>query len=170
MSERRVTMGGNPVTVVGGVLNVGVPAPDFQLVDNDLGIKTLADFGNKVKMISVVPSLDTGVCDQQTRRFNAEIANLPEAVVITVSNDLPFAQKRWCGNAGLEDAITLSAHRDEAFGRDYGVLITELRLLARAVFVLNQDNQVTYVEYLDEMRNHPDYEAALEALRSLIKQ
>ena len=169
MSERTVKMGGVPHPVVGEALQVGAIAPDFKLVDNDLGIKTLADFGNKVKLISVVPSLDTGVCDMQTRRFTQEAAEIPSAVVITVSVDLPFAQARWCGNAGLEDAITLSDHRDAAFGKDYGVLISDLRLLARAVFVLNENNEITYVQYLDEITEHPDYEAALDAVRSLVK-
>jgi len=169
MSERVVKMGGVPHPVVGKALQVGDIAPDFKLIDNDLGIKTLADFGSQIKLISVVPSLDTGICDMQTRRFNEEVAKIPSAVVITVSVDLPFAQARWCGNAGLEDAITLSDHRDVAFGRDYGVLIPDLRLLARAVFVLNQDNEITYIQYLDEIKEHPDYEAALNAVRSLVE-
>ncbi len=169
MSARTVKMGGVPHPVVGEALHVGAVAPDFKLVDNELGTKTLADFGSKIKLISVVPSLDTGTCDQQTRRFNEEVAKIPEAVVITVSCDLPFAQARWCGNAGLKDAITLSDHRDVSFGRAYGVLISDLRLLARAVFVLNAKNEITYVQYLDEIREHPDYEAALHAGRSLVK-
>lgn len=169
MSERKVNMGGNPHPVVGEALQVGSTAPDFKLIDNALGTKTLADFGSKVKLISVVPSLDTGVCDQQTRRFNEEIAKIPGAVVLTVSVDLPFAQSRWCGNAGLKDAITLSDHRDVSFGKDYGVLISDLRLLSRAVFILNEVNEITYIEYLDEVTNHPDYDAALDALRSLVK-
>ena len=167
MRERTVTMGGRPVSLLGKPLQIGDRAPDFQLVDNNLGTKSLADFGNKLKIISVVPSLDTGVCDQQTRRFNAEAADIPDAVVITVSMDLPFAQKRWCGSAGLADAVTLSAHRDEAFGRDYGVLISELRLLSRAVFVLDAGNEIMYAEYLDEISSHPNYDAALNVLRSL---
>jgi thiol peroxidase len=159
---------GHPHPVVGEALQVGAAAPDFKLIDNNLGVKTLADFGKKVKLISVVPSLDTEICDLQTRRFNVEAAKIPSAVIITVSVDLPFAQARWCGNAGLEDAITLSDHRDAAFGRDYGVLISDLRLLARAVFVLNEDNEITYIEYLDEVKEHPDYEAALDAVRTLV--
>lgn len=169
MSERTVKVGGVPHPVVGEALKVGDRAPDFQLVDNNLEIKTLADFGSKIKLISVVPSLDTDICDMQTRRFNEEVSKIPSAVVITVSVDLPFAQARWCGNAGLEDVITLSDHRDAAFGRDYGVLIQDLRLLARAVFVLNENNEITYIEYLDEIKKHPDYEAALNAVRSLAK-
>ncbi|HHV93068.1 MAG TPA: thiol peroxidase [Firmicutes bacterium] len=169
MSERTVKVGGVPHPVVGEALKVGDRAPDFQLVDNNLEIKTLADFGSKIKLISVVPSLDTDICDMQTRRFNEEVSKIPSAVVITVSVDLPFAQARWCGNAGLKDVITLSDHRDAAFGRDYGVLIQDLRLLARAVFVLNENNEITYIEYLDEIKKHPDYEAALNAVRSLAK-
>jgi len=162
-------MGGVPHPVEGEALHVGEFAPGFTLVDNSLSTKTLADFGKKIKLISVVPSLDTGICDQQTRRFNEEIAKIPNAVVITVSVDLPFAQARWCGSAGLEGVVTLSDHRDVSFGRAYGVLITDLRLLARAVFVLDEDNKITYIEYLDEIKKHPDYEAALDAVRSLVK-
>ncbi|NMB02147.1 MAG: thiol peroxidase [Firmicutes bacterium] len=169
MERRKATLGGNTVTVRGKKLAVGELAPDFQLLDNDLNAKSLQDFQTPVKLISVVPSLDTGVCDQQTRRFNEEISKLGDATVITVSVDLPFAQKRWCGNAGLDSAITLSDHRDVSFGEAYGVLIEELRLLARAVFVLAENNTVKYVEYLEEMKNHPNYEAALDAVKSLLK-
>lgn len=168
MEERTVYMHGQPLTARGRKLAVGEQAPDFKLLDNDLKVKTLADYKDAVKLISIVPSLDTGVCDLQTRQFNEDIAELPEAVVITVSVDLPFAQKRWCGNADLEDAVTLSDHRDVAFGEAYGVLIEELRLLARAVLVLDRDNKITYVEYLEEMTSHPDYEQALAAVKALL--
>lgn len=167
MTTRKATLGGNPVTVRGKKLAIGDQAPDFKLLDNDLQPKTLKDFQAPIKLISVVPSLDTGVCDRQTRRFNEEISKLDDAMVITVSVDLPFAQKRWCGNAGLEDAITLSDHRDTSFGEAYGVLIEEVRLLARAVFVLDESNTIRYVEYLEEMTNHPNYDAALQAVKDL---
>jgi thiol peroxidase len=168
MDKRTVYMHENPLIALGKQLVVGDMAPDFRLLDNDRKVKTLADYGDVVKLISVVPSLDTGVCDAQTRRFNEEINRLPGAKVLTVSVDLPFAQKRWCGSAGLEGATTLSDHLSVSFGEDYGVLIEELRLLARAVFVLDQNNTITYVEYLEEMTEHPDYAAALEALRALL--
>ncbi len=168
MDKRTVYIHKNHLTALGKQLTVGDMAPDFRLLDNDRKVKTLGDYGEAVKLISVVPSLDTGVCDAQTRRFNEEISRLPGAEVLTVSVDLPFAQKRWCGNAGLEGATTLSDHLSVSFGEDYGVLIEELRLLARAVFVLDQNNTITYLEYLEEMTEHPNYEAALEALRALL--
>ncbi len=154
----KFTFGGNPITVLGKQVNVSDKAQDFTLLNNDLSIAKLSDFDAKIKILNIVPSLDTGVCDAQTRRFNAEFKDNDDVVVITISNDLPFAQARWCGNAGLPNAITLSAHKDEVFARDYGVLIEELRLLARSVFVLDEDNNVTYVEYVLEGTNHPQYE------------
>ncbi len=168
MDKRTVYMHKQPLTALGKQLVVGAQAPDFKLLNNSLQVKSLVDYGDAIKLISVVPSLDTGVCDMQTRFFNEEIVELGEAVAITVSVDLPFAQKRWCGNADLEGAITLSDHRDVSFGEAYGVLIEELRLLARAVFVLDRENKITYIEYLEEMTEHPDYEAALQALKMLV--
>lgn len=168
MDKRNVTLHGDLFTAMGKKLEVGQKAPDFNLVDNSLNTKSLQDYGGEIKLISVVPSLDTGVCDQQTRRFNEEISKIPGAAVITVSVDLPFAQKRWCGNAGLESAITLSDHRNVSFGKAYGVLIEELRLLARAVFVLDATNTITYLEYLEEMSEHPNYDEALAALKQLV--
>jgi thiol peroxidase len=143
---------------------VGDQAKDFVLLQNDLSPATLDDFKGKTKVLSIVPSLDTGVCDAQTRRVNAELGERDDLVVITISNDLPFAQARWCGNAGLPNAITLSAHRDELFANDYGVLIKELRLLARTVIVLDENNVVTYVDNVLEGTNQPDYEAVLKHL------
>ncbi|NLM24760.1 MAG: thiol peroxidase [Firmicutes bacterium] len=160
-------MHGKEVKLYGNELELNTKAPDFTLIDNDLNKVSLQDFGNQVKLISVVPSLDTGICDQQTRRFNQEIVSYPNAVVITVSVDLPFAQKRWCGASGLDNVITLSDHFDVNFGKAYGVLIEDLRLLSRAIFVLDQDNTVVYHEYLPEVGKHPDYEKALAALKSL---
>lgn len=167
MPNRTVLMHGKEVKLYGNELELNTKAPDFTLIDNDLNKVSLQDFGNQVKLISVVPSLDTGICDQQTRRFNQEIVSYPNAVVITVSVDLPFAQKRWCGASGLDNVITLSDHFDVNFGKAYGVLIEDLRLLSRAIFVLDQNNTVVYHEYLPEVGKHPDYEKALAALKSL---
>lgn len=167
MPNRTVLMHGKEVKLYGNELELNTKAPDFTLIDNDLNKVSLQNFGNQVKLISVVPSLDTGICDQQTRRFNQEIVSYPNAVVITVSVDLPFAQKRWCGASGLDNVITLSDHFDVNFGKAYGVLIEDLRLLSRAIFVLDQNNTVVYHEYLPEVGKHPDYEKALAALKSL---
>jgi thiol peroxidase len=138
------------------------------VLDNDLMPKVLEDFQGKLKLISVVPSLDTPVCDAQTRKFNEAAADLgDDVVVLTISTDLPFAQKRWCGSAGIDQAVTLSDHRDIVFGLNYGVLIKELRLLNRAVFIVDKDNTIRYVEIVEENHNHPDYQKALEALKTL---
>ena len=167
-AERKniVTMKGNPLTLVGPELKAGDMAPDFTVLANDLSPVTLADGAGKVRIISVVPSLDTAVCDQQTRRFNEEAANLGEKVVVlTVSMDLPFAQARWCGAAGIDRVKTLSDHRDASFGTAYGVLIRELRLLARAVFVVDAAGKIVHVQIVPELTDHPDYPAALAAAR-----
>jgi thiol peroxidase len=161
-----VTFKGNPVTLVGEEIKVGDTAPDFTVLANDLSPVTLKDTEGKVRIISVVPSLDTGVCDAQTRKFNEEAAKLEDVVVLTVSMDLPFAQKRWCAAAGLENVMTASDHRDASFGEAYGVLMKELRLLARSVFVIDSNNKVTYAEYVPEGTTHPQYEAALEAAKA----
>ncbi|WP_379137307.1 thiol peroxidase [Paenibacillus sp. sgz500958] len=160
---------GNPITLVGPELKAGDPAPDFVLGKNLLEEVTLSDYSGKIKLISVVPSLDTGVCDAQTRRFNSEAAELGDGVVIlTVSMDLPFAQARWCGAAGIDRVITLSDHKSASFGEAYGVLIKEFRLEMRSIFVVDQDNTLRYVEYLGEMTEHPDYEAAIAAVKELL--
>lgn len=161
----QVTMRGNPVTLAGKPIEVGQDAPDFTVVNNDLGAVSLKDTSG-VRLIASVPSLDTGVCDAETRRFNEEAASLGTAKVYVVSMDLPFAQKRWCGAAGVEAVQTLSDHRDASFGQNYGVLIDGLRLLARAVFVVDSNNKVTYVEYVPEVTDHPNYEAALAAVNA----
>jgi thiol peroxidase len=161
-----VTFKGNPVTLIGNEVKVGDTAPDFKVLANDLSEVTLADTKGYVRLISVVPSIDTGVCDAQTRRFNEEAAKLDNVKVLTISVDLPFAQKRWCGANGIENVQTLSDHRDVSFGEAYGVLIKELRLLARAVFVVDSNDKVTYVEYVPEATNHPNYEAAIEAAKA----
>lgn len=157
----KFTFGGNPITVLGNEIKVSEKAQDFTLLNNDLSVATLDDFAGKIKVLNIVPSLDTGVCDAQTRRFNAEFQDNEDVVVITISNDLPFAQARWCGNAGLPNAITLSAHKDEVFARNYGVLIEEFRLLARTVVVLDKDNNITYIDRVLEGTNQPDYEKAV---------
>ncbi len=161
-----VTFKGNPVTLIGNEVKVGDQAPNFKVLANDLSEVTLADTKGHVRLISVVPSLDTGVCDAQTRRFNEEAAKLDNVKVLTISVDLPFAQKRWCGANGIENVQTLSDHRDVSFGQAYGVLIKELRLLARAVFVIDSNDKITYVEYVPEATNHPNYEAAIEAAKA----
>ncbi|MFD1019042.1 thiol peroxidase [Thalassobacillus hwangdonensis] len=158
-----ITFKENPVTLLGEEVKVGDQAPDFKVLANDLSEVTLNDYNGYVKLISVVPSLDTGVCDQQTRRFNEEADKLDNVKVLTVSMDLPFAQKRWCGAAGVENVDTLSDHREGDFGKKYGVLIEELRLLARSVFVIDSNDKVTHVEYVSEATNHPDYESAINA-------
>ncbi|MGP0587749.1 thiol peroxidase [Paenibacillus timonensis] len=163
------TFKGNPITLIGPELNVGDTAPDFRLNKNLLEEATLQDYAGKIKLISVVPSLDTGVCDAQTRRFNQEAAGLGEDVVIlTVSADLPFAQARWCGAAGVDRVVTLSDYKDNSFGKTYGVLIKEFALDMRAVFVLDKDNKIQYVEVLKEMTEHPDYEKPVAAVKALL--
>jgi len=164
----QVTFKNGPVTLIGNEVKVGDQAPNFTVLANDLSPVTLKDSEGKIRLFSVVPSLDTGVCDAQTRRFNEEAANLGDNVVIyTVSVDLPFAQKRWCGAAGIDAVQTVSDHRDLSFGEAYGVYIQELRLLARAVFVVDANDKVTYVEYVPEATDHPNYEAAIEAVKAL---
>ncbi len=170
MPEERkgvVTMRGNPVTLLGPEIKVGQKAPDFTVLTTKLEPFTLANTAGKVKLIASVPSLDTGVCDAEARRFNEEATKLGDnVVVLTISVDLPFAQARWCGAAGVDRVITLSDHRDLSFGLAYGVVIKELRLLSRAVFVVDANDTVTYVQYVPEVTQHPDYEAALAAVRA----
>ena len=159
------TLRGNPLTLVGPELKPGDPAPDFSLVDGSLKPVSLADTAGQVRIISVVPSLDTPVCDAQTKRFNEEVSKLPGVDVITVSMDLPFAQKRWCGAFGVDKVKMLSDHMDGSFGSNYGTLIKELRIESRAIFVLDPRNQIRHVEYVREVADHPNYEAALSAAR-----
>ena len=159
----------NPVTLLGNEVKVGDKAPDFTVLANDLSPVSLKDSEGKIRLFSVVPSLDTGVCDAQTRRFNEAAAELGDNVIIyTVSMDLPFAQKRWCGAAGIDAVQTVSDHREGSFGQAYGVLIESLRLLTRSVFVVDAQGTVTYVEYVPEATDHPNYEAAIEAVKALI--
>lgn len=166
----QVTFKNSPVTLIGNEVKVGDQAPDFTVVANDLSEVTLKDSEGKIRLFSVVPSLETGVCDKQTRTFNEAAANLGDNVVIyTVSMDLPFAQKRWCGAAGIDNVVTVSDHRDASFGEAYGVHMKELRLLARSIFVVDETGKVTYVEYVPEGTDHPNYDAAIEAVKALAK-
>jgi len=166
--EAVLTMKGSPLTLVGTKVEVGDSAPDFEVVANDLSPVKFSSFRGKVCIISSVPSLDTAVCDTMTRRFNEEASNLGDDVVVwTISMDLPFAQKRWCGAVGVKNVQTLSDHRDASFGNAFGVLIKELRLLARAVFVIDKDGIVRYTQIVNELTNEPDYEAALKAVKGV---
>jgi thiol peroxidase len=170
MEERSgiITMKGNPLTLLGPALKAGDKAPEVELLGNNLRPVRLSSFQDKVLIIASVPSLDTSVCDMETRKFNEAAADLGDGVVVlTISMDLPFAQKRWCGAAGIENVITLSDHRDGSFGLAYGVLIKELRLLARAVFVVDRDRVVRYIQLVKEVTEEPDYQAALSAAKGL---
>ncbi len=162
------TVKGNDVTLLGPELKVGDKAPEFTVVGKDLAEVTLSDLGNNVKIISVTPSLDTPVCDAQLRRFNSEAANLADTTVVNISMDLPFAISRFCSAAGIDNVQTLSDHRDASFGKAYGVLIKELRLHARSIFVLDSDNTIRHIEVVPELTDNPDFEKALEAARSLL--
>lgn len=165
----KITFKGNPITLVGPEPKVGDPAPDFAVVNNSLSPVTLATYGEKIKVISAVPSLDTPVCDTETRRFNQEAAGLPgDVVVLTVSLDLPFAQKRWCEAAGIDRVVTLSDYRDRSFGLAYGLLIDELKLLTRAVFVLDRQNIIRYIQHVPEVTQEPDYSAVVAAVKGLL--
>ena len=171
MVERsgEVTMKGNPLTLVGPALKIGDKAPDFVVLNNDLAPVSLSAYSGKVCILCSVPSLDTPVCDLETRRFNQEAGNLgQDVVVLTISMDLPFAQKRWCGAAGVDKVITLSDHRDASFGTAYGVLIKELRLLARSVFVVDKEGTIRYIQHVKELTQEPDYEAVLKAVKACL--
>ena len=159
-------MRGKPLTLIGPELRTGDTAPDFKLVDNSLNTVSLTDTGRNVRIISVVPSLDTPVCDAQTKRFNEEAAKLPGVDILTVSMDLPFAQKRWCGAFGVDKVKMLSDHRDGSFGTNYGTLIKDLRIESRAIFVLDRNNAIRHVEYVKEVADFPNYDTALAAARA----
>lgn len=171
MQERDgiVTMKGNPITLMGTEPQVGDKAPDFVAIDNDLNPVSFDSFRGKVCIVSSVPSLDTPVCDMETRRFNDEAGRLGDDVeILTISMDLPFAQKRWCGAAGVDRVQTLSDHRDAAFGQAYGVLIKGLRLLARAVFVVDKEGTIRYMELVKEIASEPDYDSVLTSVKELV--
>jgi thiol peroxidase len=163
-------MKGNPLTLMGPELQAGDHAPDFSVVDGTLSAVNLEKTGHNVRIISVVPSLDTPVCDLQTKRFNEEAAKLPGVDILTISMDLPFAQKRWCGAFGVDRVKMLSDHRTGSFGEAYGTLIKDLRIESRAIFVLDGDNLIRYVEYVKEVADHPNYDAALAAAKGATGQ
>jgi thiol peroxidase len=160
------TLRGNPMTLLGPELKAGDKAPDFDAVTDSLKPVTLETTGHHVRIFSVVPSLDTPVCDAQTKRFNEEAAQLPDVDIYTISMDLPFAQKRWCGNFGVDKVKMLSDHKSGSFGEHYGTLIKELRIESRAIFVVDPDNTLRYVEYVKEVADHPNYDAALAAAKA----
>jgi len=163
-----ITSGGNPLTLLGNEINVGDQAPDFTVLDNDMKPVGLSDYEGKTLIISSVPSLDTSVCSIETARFNAEAGNLGDGIkILTVSMDLPFAQKRWCAAEGIDAVQTLSDHRDASFGENYGVLIKELRLLARFIFIVDTNGIVRYKQIVTETSNEPDYEAVLSAVKEI---
>ena len=162
------TMRGNPLTLIGPELRPGDTAPDFRVVDSGLQPVTLKDTGSQVRIISVVPSLDTPVCDAQTKRFNEEAAKLPGVDILTVSMDLPFAQKRWCGAFGVDKVKMLSDHREASFGSSYGTLIKDMRIESRAIFVIDQNNTIRHAEYVKEVADFPNYDAALSAAKNAL--
>ncbi|HME07386.1 MAG TPA: thiol peroxidase [Bryobacteraceae bacterium] len=164
-----VTLRGNKMTLVGPELKSGQTAPDFDAVNDSLQPVNLEKTGHSVRIFSVIPSLDTPVCDAQTKRFNEEVSKLPGVDVFSVSMDLPFAQKRWCGAYGVDRIKMLSDHKTGSFGEQYGTLIKELRIESRALFVVDKDNTLRYVEYVPEVADHPNYDAALEAARQAAK-
>jgi thiol peroxidase len=171
MAEQKglITFKGNPLTLVGKQMKVGQKVPDFVVIDNNLSPIRFSSYLGKVCIISSVVSLDTPVCDTQTRRFNEEASGLgPNVAILTISMDLPFAQKRWCGAAGVDRIQTLSDHRDASFGTSYGVLIKELRLLARAVFLVDRKGVLQYKELVKEVTHEPDYNAVLSELKKLV--
>jgi len=163
------TMRGKPLTLLGPELKAGEKAPDFAAVTDSLQDVNLEKTGHAVRIFSVIPSLDTPVCDAQTKRFNEEAAKLDGIEIYTVSMDLPFAQKRWCGAFGVDKVKMLSDHRTGSFGENYGTMIKELRIESRAIFVLDKDGTIKYVEYVKEVADHPNYEAALAAAKALDK-
>lgn len=164
-----VTMEGGLLTLTGSKVEVGQQTPDFEVLNSELSPVKLSAFAGKICIISAVPSLDTSVCDVQTRRFNQEAQRIGNDVrILTISMDLPFAQKRWCGGAGIENLETLSDHRDASFGKAFGVLIKELRLLARAIFVIDKEGVIRYIEIVPELTHEPDYGAAVNAAKQLM--
>ena len=163
-----VTMKGNPVTLIGKEIEIGQTAPDATLVTNDLSSFKLSSLKGKKIILSVVPSLDTGICDLQTKRFNKEAAALGDKVMIlTISMDLPFAQKRWCGATGSDKVKTLSDHRDASFGESYGVLIKGLRLLTRAIFIVDTNFKIAYKQIVPEITTEPNYDDVLKAVKKI---
>lgn len=168
--KNTVMFKGAPLTLAGNPVNVGKPAPNCVVTGNDMSPIKLSDFQDKIRVICSVPSLDTPVCDTETRKFNEHAASLGDDVkILVISMDLPFAQKRWCGAAGVNNLLTLSDYKDSEFGNAYGVIVKELGLLARAIFVVDKQGVIRYKEIVNEMTNEPDYEAALKAVKELKK-
>lgn len=170
MSERQgaITFKGSPMTLVGNEVKPGDTAPDFRLVATDMTEKTLTDYKGKTVVLNVVPSLDTPTCDKQTRRFNEEASKLGgDTIILTVSKDLPFAQKRWCAAAGIQNVVPLSDYKHNSFGQQYGLLIKELGLLARAVLVVDKQGKVQYVQLVKEVATEPNYEEALQKAKAV---
>jgi thiol peroxidase len=169
-AKNTITISGNPMALVGSQPGVGELAPDFEALTNDMSPFKLSELQGKVLVICSVGSLDTSVCDTEVRKFNEQATSLGDDVaVLVISMDLPFAQKRWCGAAGVKNVQTLSDHNQAQFGNSYGVLIKELRLLGRAVFVVDKKGVIRYIEIVDELTNEPDYEAALNAAKEARK-
>src|SRR5438270_1329635 len=168
-SGRVTTLKGKPLPLSGPELKPGDTAPDFDVVDASMQAVNLEKTGKGVRIFSVVPSLDTPVCDAQTKRFEDEAGQMSDVRIFAVSMDLPFAQKRWCGNFGINRVTMLSDHRLGSFGEHYGTLIPDLRIESRAIFVLDADNKLRHVEYVKEVGEHPNYEAALEAAKRAVQ-
>lgn len=165
--SRTTTFKGGPLELAGPELKVGDPAPDFSAVDKSMQPVSLASTGSRVRVFSVVPSLDTPVCDMQTKKFNEAAGTLANIDFYTVSVDLPFAQNRWCNSFGVDNVKMISDHRDASFGQAYGTLIKDWRIESRAIFVVGPDNKLAYVEYVPEVADHPDYDAALAKAKEL---
>lgn len=163
-----ITFGGNPLTLSGPLSKVGNLAPDFTAISKDLSPFKFSDTKGKLRVISVVPSIDTGICDAQTRRFNQEAANYNDVEIITISVDLPFALDRYCGAAGIDKIQTVSDHKDLDFGKKYGFVVDELRLLSRGIIIVDKDDTIKYVEYVSEIAEHPNYDKAFEELKKLM--
>ncbi len=166
---RQITFLSNPVTLLGNEVSVGNVAPDFTALTKDLTPTSLYSFAGKIKVLTVFPSLDTSICAAQVRKFNQDLGNIhPNVVILAISNDLPFAQNRFCSAEGLAHVVTLSDHRNTDFGLKYGFLIEELRLLARGVVIVDSDNKIQYVEYISEITNEVDFDSAIQAVKKLI--
>ncbi len=166
-NKEKVTFGGNPVTLLGSEIKAGDKAPDFTVINNDLKPVKLSDYAGKNKIISVFPSVDTPVCAAQNRMFNKKASELDDTVILSISNDLPFAQKRFCGAEGIDNVVTLSDHKELEFGKQYGFLIEELRLLARGVVIVDKNDIVKYVEFVNEIGEEPDYDKAILEAKKL---
>lgn len=164
-----ITMKGQPLTLLGEELHIGDKAPEFEVTANDLSVVKFSSFSGKPCIITSVPSLDTSVCGVMTRRFNLQAEHLESVVTLTISMDLPFAQKRWCQAENVQNLQTFSDHRDTSFGTNYGVLIKELRLLARAVFLVDQNGFITYIQIVNELTDEPDYQAVLNAAHQMLQ-